>query len=155
MKSCVSILSILVLVMAASVTLAENPAATAELPAALTALNVSQDAVVTADEAHRVRGKWFFLDQQKGFEINHGVSTGSTALLEGIFGTFESIDFQNGGSGGDSITVMGTFGGLTGDIDQTSNGLNFNVLGKALSESIDFSGKFSQDFYQRIKIPVD
>jgi hypothetical protein len=140
--------------MAASVTLAENPAATSELPAALTALG-AQSAVMTADEAHQVRGKWFALEQRKGFEIDHGVATGGTALLEGIFGTFESIDFQNGGAGGDSITIMGTFGGLTGDIDQTSNGLNFNVLGKALQESIDFSGKFSQDFFQRIKIPVD
>jgi hypothetical protein len=143
----------MVLVMAASVTLAENPAATSELPAALQAIG-AQSAVVTADEAHQVRGKTFFLDQKKGFEIDHGVATGSTALLEGIFGTFESIDFQNGGTGGDSITTMGTFGGLTGGINQTANGLDFEVLGKALSESIDFSGKFSQDFYQRIKIPV-
>jgi hypothetical protein len=125
------------------------------LPAALQALSVPQDAVVPAEEAHQVRGKWFFLDQRKGFEIDHGVSTGSTALLEGIFGTFESIDFQNGGTGGDSITITGTFGGLTGGIDQTSSGLNFEVLGKALSESIDFSGKFSQDFFQRIKIPIN
>lgn len=154
MKSWVSVLSLVLLLSMVSFTLAEDSAATAELPAALQALGVSQDAVVSEGQAHQVRGQWFDLVQSKSFSIDHGVSTGSTALLEGMFGTFESIDFQNGGSGGDSITTMGTFGGLTGGINQTSNGLNFEVLGKALSESINFSGKFSQDFAQQIRIPV-
>jgi hypothetical protein len=102
----------------------------------------AENAVLTA-AAHQVRGKWI-LDQEKGSDIQHGVATSSTALLEGIFGAFESIDFPNGGTGGDSITILGSFGGLTGTIDQTANGLNFSVLGKALSEGIDFSGKFDQ-----------
>jgi hypothetical protein len=134
--------------------MAEDPAATDQLPAALSQLGVSHDSVVSQQEAHQIRGRTYYLFQKKEFDVAHGVATGSTALLEGVFGQFESIDFQNGGSGGDSITIMGTFGGLTGGLNQTSNGLTFDVLGKALQESIDFSGKFSQDFMQQIKIPL-
>jgi hypothetical protein len=101
-----------------------------------------------------VRGQCYDLSQTKAFSIDHGVLTGTTRLLEGFFGTFESVDFQKGGAGGDSIIVQGTFGGLTGSTNQTSNGLDFNVLGKALQESIDFSGKLTQDFAQGIKIPL-
>jgi hypothetical protein len=154
MRGIVSVLSIALLLTTASFVMADDSAATSQLPASLQALGVSQDSVVSQQEAHQVRGRTFYLLQHKDFDVNHGVATGSTSLLEGVFGQFESIDFQNGGEGGDSITIMGTFGGLTGSLNQTSNGLTFDALGKALSESIDFSGKFTQDFAQSIKIPL-
>jgi hypothetical protein len=131
---------------------ADDLAATSELPAALQAMGVSD--VMTAQEAHQVRGKTYNLFQEKSFSIDHGVATGSTTLLEGVFGTFKYVDFQNGDAQGTSLTIEGTFGGLTGSIGATSNGLEFNVLGKALQESIDFAGKFSQDFSQNITIPL-
>jgi hypothetical protein len=110
--------------------------------------------VVSAQEAHDVRGKTYYLTQSKSFDIEHGVATGSTTLLEGVFGTFKYVDFQNGDASGTSLTIEGTFGGLTGSIGATDAGLEFSVLGKALQEQIDFAGKFSQDFSQSIKIPL-
>jgi hypothetical protein len=74
--------------------------------------------------------------------------------VEGVFGTFKFVDFQNGDAGGTSLTIEGTFGGLTGSIGAVDGGLQFDVLGKALQETIDFSGKFSQDFSQNITIPL-
>jgi hypothetical protein len=150
MRGLICVIAILAM---ASFAVAGEPAATTELPQALTAIG-AQQAVVTATEAHQVRGMCFTLTQHKDFSINHGVATGSTTLLEGVFGTFEFVDFQNGGEGGTSITVEGTFGGLTGSIGATDMGLEFSVLGKALQESIDFAGKFSQDFSQSITIPL-
>jgi hypothetical protein len=132
---------------------AADPAATSELPAALQALGASQS-VVSAEEAHQVRGKTYVLYQSKDFSIDHGVATGSTTLLEGVFGTFKYVDFQNGDAAGTSLTIEGTFGGLTGSIGATDAGLEFSVLGKALQENIDFAGKFSQDFSQSITIPL-
>jgi hypothetical protein len=132
---------------------AEDLAATNDLPAALQDLGVSQD-VVSARDAHQVRGRTYTLYQMKDFSIDHGVATGSTQLLEGVFGTFKYVDFQNGDAAGTSTTIEGTFGGLTGSIGATDAGLEFSVLGKALQESIDFAGKFSQDFSQHITIPL-
>lgn len=137
----------------ASFAVAGDPAATTELPQALTALGAQQSVVSTA-EAHQVRGMCYVCTQSKSFSIDHGVATGSTTLLEGVFGTFKFVDFQNGDAAGTSLTIEGTFGGLTGSIGATDAGLEFSVLGKALQEQIDFAGKFSQDFSQSITIPL-
>ena len=153
MRGLVVVLSIVAVLVLAPVAMAGDQAATSELPAALTALG-GQGAVVSAQEAHQVRGMCYLCTQSKSFSIDHGVATGSTTLLEGVFGTFESVDFQNGDAAGTSLTIEGTFGGLTGSIGATDAGLDFSVLGKALQESIDFAGKFSQDFSQSITIPL-
>ena len=152
MRGLVCVLSIAALMMMGSFVVAEDLAATNELPAALQAMGVSD--VVTAQEAHQVRGKTYNLTQSKSFSIDHGVATGSTTLLEGVFGTFKFVDFQNGDAQGTSLTIEGTFGGLTGSIGATDAGLEFSVLGKALQEQIDFAGKFSQDFAQSITVPL-
>jgi hypothetical protein len=150
----IRILAFLAVVGLVSVAPAADMAATADLPEALQALGAT-DAVLSETAAHEVRGQhYYYLEQSKSFDIDHGVAVGSTTLLEGVFGTFTYVDFTNGEESGTSLTVEGTFGGLTGTIGAGSGGLTFDVLGKALQESFDFTGKFTQDFSQSIKIPV-
>ncbi|HUT12752.1 MAG TPA: hypothetical protein VMY42_19810 [Thermoguttaceae bacterium] len=156
MRCLVSALSIAAMLMMVSITVAEEQAATSQLPAALQAIGVDETGVVSAEQAHQVRGRSYeyYLLQEKSFSISHGVATGTTNLLEGVFGNFKYVDFSNGGESGTSLTVEGTFGGLTGSIGVTDSGLEFTMLGKAFQESFDFAGKMSQDFSQLVKIPV-
>ena len=134
------------IVLAATVAQAEEKAATSALPAALQALGGEVE-VVSAGDAHQVRGQtggsiW----QDKSFSVSNGTAVGTTNLLEGVFGAFT---FTQIGDDMSTLVVEGSFGGLSGNINASADGgLTFEFGGKALQESLDFTGKFNQDFSQ-------
>lgn len=146
-------LTLVAALLVAGVVRAEDKASTADLPAALQALGVDGGAVLSAKEAHQVRGQTgttgFALVQDKSFSITGGTAVGTTNLLEGVFGTFKFANITSTGS----LQVEGSFGGLQGSIGVSGGALNFTFAGKALQESFDFAGNFQQNFSQSFKLP--
>jgi hypothetical protein len=158
MRNWVSLALAFALVATATVTMAEEKAATQELPAALQALAVQSDSVVSVKEAQEVRGQWVYETwQEKEFSVTGGVAVGTTNIIEGVVGAFTFTQLVPGGDGIDpaSLVVEGTFGGLQGIIGVTADGgLAFNMQGKAFQETLDFSGLFEQTFSQYYAAPL-
>jgi len=51
-----------------------------------------------------------------------------------------------------ALIIEGTLGGLKGSVGvNAAGGMSFNLQGKALQESLDFAGIFSQNFKQSYK----
>jgi hypothetical protein len=121
---------------------AEERAATATLPAALTAIDVDHSQTITADEAKAIRGQGCGVcpvSQLKQFAIA-GQAAGVTTLLEGVFASFEYVN-------ADGLKVSGTFGGLHTYISTDSDGgLEIWTAGKAFQEQFEFVGEFVQQF---------
>lgn len=143
MKTGLSLIAVVVLACLSTTALANDRAATGELPAALQALGVDQAAVVSNADAHSVRGEG--LIQTKSFSVTGGTAVGTTNLLEGVFGTFS---YTKIGDDMSTLVVEGTFGGLEGTIGVSDGNLSFQFGGKALQETFDFVGKFEQSFFQ-------
>ncbi|HUT12755.1 MAG TPA: hypothetical protein VMY42_19825 [Thermoguttaceae bacterium] len=136
---------LLVVTGALSVGHAEEKAATATLPSALPAVGADSTHLITAEEAKAIRGKCWgcgadSVSQLKQFAIA-GIATGTTTLLEGVFGQFEFINSQG-------LKVAGTFGGLEASIGVMDENLHISLQGKAFQETFEFAGEFVQQFAQ-------
>lgn len=126
---------------------AEEKASTGSLPAALQALGVESSAVVTESYAHQVRGQTgLTLTQDKSFSVSGGTAVGTTNLLEGVFGSF--VFTQVNTDDMSTLVVEGAIGGLQGTIGSSGGELSFQTGGKALQETLNFAGKFEQNFSQ-------
>ncbi|MBC8868776.1 MAG: hypothetical protein H8E44_05135 [Planctomycetes bacterium] len=144
-----SLLSLVAVLSFASITAAEDKAATEQLPAALQAIGAATGDVVTEREAHDVRGHYMY--QTKAFSV-WGDAYGTINLMEGVLANFKFVQIvppQQPNDDPSMLVVEGAFGGLEGTIGVNySGGLSFDFQGKALQESLNFSGMFTQDFFQ-------
>lgn len=137
-----SLLSVVALFGLTSAAVAEDKAATGQLPAALEAISVATGDIVTEREAHDVRGQYLY--QTKTFDV-WGDATGTINMMEGVLANFK---FEQQGYPS-KLVVEGALGGLEGSIGVNySGGLSFDFQGKAFQETLDFSGMFSQNFFQ-------
>jgi len=147
------LLSIAALVGMVSVAQAEDKAATSELPAAIEAIGADA-AVITQTDAHDVRGQ--ALKQSKSFQVWGGTAVGTTNLLEGVMGAFKFVQVVPPPAENEdpsTLVIEGTMGGLEGRIGVNGKGgMSFNLQGKALQETLDFAGIFSQNFKQSYKV---
>jgi hypothetical protein len=145
------VLCLVALLGLATVARASEPAATAELPAALQAVGVANSDVVTEQQAHDVRGECVppTLTQNMSFSVTNGKAVGTITLLEGVFGGFS---YANGNKS-ESLNVSGMFGGSSGSIGSTGNGVAFEFAGKAVQQTLDFVGCFQQNFRQNFTLP--
>jgi len=160
-------------IVGATVAAAGEPgkAATSELPAALQMMGISQDAVVSRDAAHKVRGQLFLgnsfdFTQTKTFDVTGAIASGTTTLLEGFTGDYqysmtEVADLGGGITKTITLLVDGQFAGLGGGIGvnndttdlSTFGSLNMVVGGKFLNEVLNFQGgAFNQSFSQTFGI---
>ena len=144
-----SLLSLVALLSFASVTAAEEQAATGQLPAALQAIGAATGDVVTEREAHDVRGQYMY--QTKAFDV-WGDAYGTINLMEGVLANFKFVQIvppQQPNDDPSKLVVEGALGGLEGTIGVNyAGGLSFDFAGKAFQETLNFSGMFSQNFYQ-------
>ena len=150
MKYVTCLAVVVAVVSMASVTLAEDAAATSELPAALSAVGFEATEVLSDEEAHTIRGtgsksNGIPIFQLKQFQVV-GEAAGTTTLLEGVFGQF-AFEGQNG------LAAQGTFGGLHGSIAVSEGNLYFDFKGKAFQETLQFAGAFQQVFTQTFGKP--
>jgi hypothetical protein len=138
---CAAVLAVAFVVTAAQ---AEEMAATATLPAALTAMDVDHSQTISAAEAKSIRGQGCGVcpaSQLKQFAIA-GQAAGVTVLLEGVFAEFQYVN-------ADGLQVSGTFGGLQTYINtDDQGGLEIWTAGKAFQEQFEFAGEFVQQFVQ-------
>lgn len=129
---------------------------TTEFPAALGAAGVNRSAVVDASAAHRVRGQSMpFQFQQSLTWSMLGTATGTNSLSEGLVGSFVHEGLFSGTHSQTAIATQGTFAGLSGAVGVNGNpetgplGLQFDLAGKALQQTINFGGTFGQTFGQK------
>lgn len=146
----VRLLCLVVLLVIPSVSMAQ--VRTDELPAALMGLDA---AVMTAEEAHAVRGQSSFVvpgidfGQWKEFVFSGVVTGGSVNMLEGLTASF---DLSQTGPG-TALTVEGNFAGLAGQVGANAgDGLNWTIGGKLFSETLNFGvGEINQSFRQNFQ----
>jgi hypothetical protein len=131
-------------------------ASTSDLPAALVAAGVSRSSVVATSTAHRVRGQSmpaFQFGQSLSWNLT-GTATGTSTLTEGLVGSFLYAGSHGSCTQQTQLQAAGTFGGLAGVIGVNGNpevgplGLQFDLAGKALQQTITFGGSFGQTFSQ-------
>lgn len=130
-------------VLASVVSSAAEPAATAQLPAALMQLGAAPQ-VLSAAEAHRVRGQATTFGQVFQLEIRNGTGVGTTLIAEGLLA---QVKYNNGAG----LTIEGTVAGLQGAVGSNSGALVVSLQGKALQQTTDFAGQFIQAFAQQLQ----
>jgi hypothetical protein len=89
-------------------------------------------------------GNGYTLTQTKSFSIADGTASGTVNMMEGFVGTIAYKQVSDG----QTLVVVGTFGGLAGTISASDKGLQFQFAGKALQETFDFTGTYNQHFSQ-------
>jgi hypothetical protein len=127
----------------ASFAAAEDKAATAQLPAALQAMGVVDGDLVSEAEASAVRGQSYSFEQHKLFRVE-GTASGTITLIEGMIGNIQAAS----ASEGEAQATEALFGGLEGHVSVGSDGISFELQGKALQEVLDFNGSYVQEFLQ-------
>ena len=145
--------SIAALIGMVAIAQAEDKAATSKLPAALQAVGAADSAIVSQTAAQDIRGQ--ALGQSKSFRVWGGTAVGTTNLLEGVMGAFKFVQVvppPRANEDPSTLIIEGTLGGLEGRVGANhAGGLSFQLQGKALSETLDFAGMFSQSFKQSYK----